>query len=411
MRLYEMAIQALGQDAAATTRLRCELLLALADAQGRAGDGLGAKSTFLRAADLARSARLPEMLARGAVGYGGRFLWAHALTDERLVPLLEDGLSALGEGDSVLRVQLLSRLAAALRHGPSPPSVASGYPRRPSRARAGSATTQRSPMRSPPRSAPCTHPTTPTGGWPRGRRSSHSWRGPETRSGCSTGHEHSFWAAWELGDPDRPAIELASMTRVTEELRQPAQLWILATAQATLALSQGPFVEAGELIERAAAMGERVLAWYAAAARKMQLFLLRREQGRLDGFVREVRDHGRRVSSPLVHRAFSLTSTPAWSAPKRRRPSSTSSRAATCRTGTSTRNGSSASACSRRPAQSLETPGPPLPSTSSSCPTARSTLSPSPSSRSAPPASRSASSRPCWAASRTRRDTSRRRCE
>jgi hypothetical protein len=25
------------------------------------------------------------------------------------------------------------------------------------------------------------------------------------------GHEHSFWAAWELGDPDRRTIELASM--------------------------------------------------------------------------------------------------------------------------------------------------------------------------------------------------------
>ena len=40
-RLYEMALEALGPDAAATARLRCELLLALADAQGRAGDEPG----------------------------------------------------------------------------------------------------------------------------------------------------------------------------------------------------------------------------------------------------------------------------------------------------------------------------------------------------------------------------------
>ena len=93
------------------------------------------------------------------------------------------------------------------------------------------------------------------------------------------------------------------MTRVAEELRQPAQLWMLAAAQATLALSQGRFAEAPELIERAAAIGERVLTWSAAAARKMQLFLLRREQGRLDGFVREVRDHAHEFPSPLVHRA------------------------------------------------------------------------------------------------------------
>ena len=36
----------------------------------------------------------------------------------------------------------------------------------------------------------------------------------------------------------------------------------------------------------------------------MQLFLLRREQGRLDDFVREVRDHADEFPSPLVHRAI-----------------------------------------------------------------------------------------------------------
>jgi DNA-binding SARP family transcriptional activator len=118
-RLYEMALEALGTDGAASTQLRCELLLALADAQGRAGDAQAAKSQSLRAADLARSAALPGLLARAAAAYGGRFLWTHELTDARLVPLLEDGLSALGEGDRVLRVRLLARLAAALRHGPS----------------------------------------------------------------------------------------------------------------------------------------------------------------------------------------------------------------------------------------------------------------------------------------------------
>ena len=75
------------------------------------------------------------------------------------------------------------------------------------------------------------------------------------------GHEESFWAAWQLGDPDRRTAELASITQVAEELRQPAQLWALAVAQATLALSQGRFAEAPELIERAAAIGGRVSGW------------------------------------------------------------------------------------------------------------------------------------------------------
>ncbi len=303
VRLYEMALEALGPDAAATAGLRCELLLALADAQGRAGDGLGAKSTYLRAADLARSAGLSEMLARGAVGYGGRFLWAHDLADERLVPLLEDGLSTLDEGDSVLRVQLLARLAAALRHGPSRErreriseeaiEIARriGDPATLAYALAAAECALHAPHNAHMRLA-------------EGEEIVSLVAGTGDRERLFDGHEHSFWAAWELGDPDRRAVELTSMSRVAEELRQPAQLWMLATAQATLAVSQGRFAEATELIERAAAIGERVLPWHAAAARKMQLFLLRSEQRRLDAFVREVGDHADEFPSPLVHRAI-----------------------------------------------------------------------------------------------------------
>ena len=303
VRLYEMALEALGSVGAATAQLRCELLLALADAQGRAGDGLAARSTFLRAADLARSAGLPEMLAEAAVGYGGRFLWAHALADEQLVPLLEDGLSAVGEADSVLRVQLLARLAAALRHGPSrerreriseeaiQTARRIGDPATLAYALAAAECALHAPHNAHTRLA-------------KGDEIVSLVAGTGDRERLFDGHEHSFWAAWELGDPDRRAVELASMTRVAEELRQPAQLWMLATAEATLAVSQGRFAEAPELIERAAAIGENVLAWHAAAARKMQLFLLRREQGRLDGLVREVRNHGDEFPSPLVHRAI-----------------------------------------------------------------------------------------------------------
>src|SRR5919108_4145703 len=97
VRLYGMALEALGPNGATTAQSRCELLLALGDAQGRAGDDPGAKSTHLRAAELARSAGLPEMLARAAAGYGGRFLWSHELTDERLRPSLVDSLSGPGQ--------------------------------------------------------------------------------------------------------------------------------------------------------------------------------------------------------------------------------------------------------------------------------------------------------------------------
>ena len=303
IRLYELAIEALGPETSATAPVRCELLLALADAHGRAGDSAAARATFLREADVARLAGLPEMLARGAAGYGGRFLWAHALTDERLVPLLEDGLSAAGSADSVLRVQLLSRLAAALRHGPSRErrerlseeaiEIARriGDPATLAYALAAAAAALHAPDNARRRLAEgeeIVSLAVETGDMER----------------LFDGHENSFWAAWELGDVERRGLELESMRRVAGELRQPAQHWMLAVDEATLALSQGLFAEAPALIERAAATGEPVLAWGAAAARRMQLFLLRREQGRLDGFEREVQDCAHEFPSPLVYGAI-----------------------------------------------------------------------------------------------------------
>jgi DNA-binding SARP family transcriptional activator/tetratricopeptide (TPR) repeat protein len=302
LRLFEMALEALGPYAAATAELRCELLLALADAQGRAGDDAGAKSTYSRTVDLARSAGLHEMLARGAAGYGGRFLWTHELMDERLVPLLEEGLSALGESDSVLRVQLLSRLAAALRHRPNrEPRERIGEEAIQTARRIGDSATLAHALAGVEAALHAPHTAQ------RRLAEGHEIVSLAARTGdrerLFDGHEHSFWAAWELGDPERRAVELASMTRVAGKLRQPAQNWALATAQATLALAQGRFAEAPELIQRAATIGERVQPWVAKAAHKLQLFLLRRELVQLDGFEREIRDHAHEFPSPLLHRA------------------------------------------------------------------------------------------------------------
>ena len=301
-RLYQMALAALEADGAAPTPLRCELLLALAEAQSRAGDAPAAKSSFLRAAELARAADLPEMLARAAAGYGGRILWTHAAADERLVPLLEDALSGLGEEHGLLRVQLLSRLAAALRHAPSRErreriseealriARRIGDPATLAYAHAATAAALVAPHNARARLA-------------EGDKIVSLAAGARDRERLFDGHDHSYWAAWEIGDPDRRAAELAAMARVANELRQPAQLWALAAAQATVALSQGRFAEAAELIERAAAVGGRALPWSAEATRRLQLFMLRREHGRLDGFEREIRDNAHQFPSPLMHGA------------------------------------------------------------------------------------------------------------
>jgi predicted ATPase len=301
VRLYGTALDALARDGTATDRARCELLVALADAQSRAGDDLAAKATYLRAAELAKAAELPEVLARAAAGYGGRFVWVRGATDAQLIPLLEDALAAIGDADTILRVQLLSRLATALCDDPSRKRREQLWEQAVQAARrlgdpatlayaldAGIAATE-GPHKVPESLAQADEVV-----------SLATRIGDRERA--FAGHEHGFWCTWQLGDRDRRAAELASLTRVAEELQQPAQLWLATATQAALALDEGRLGEAEELIERAGSVGERAQSWNANATRKLQQFVLRRERGQLEGFEQEVRDFPNAFPSPLVQR-------------------------------------------------------------------------------------------------------------
>jgi predicted ATPase len=115
-RLYRMALEALDLASVKPEDLRCEVLIALGEAETDAGDGPAARKTFLSAAELARGLDSPEQLARAALGYSGRDLWGpRAEGEPMLVPLLTEALALYPQKDSGLRVKLLARLAGVLR--------------------------------------------------------------------------------------------------------------------------------------------------------------------------------------------------------------------------------------------------------------------------------------------------------
>jgi DNA-binding winged helix-turn-helix (wHTH) protein len=87
-----------------------DLLLALGDAQLRAGDIAQTQAVFARAADLARANGETEAFVRATLGFAGSALWGNR-PDASTRGLLEEAQSLLGEGDPALRAQLLSRLA------------------------------------------------------------------------------------------------------------------------------------------------------------------------------------------------------------------------------------------------------------------------------------------------------------
>ena len=119
---YERALQALARHGAGDARQRGELLLALGEAQTRAGAFPQAQATFQHAAALARTLYArgarehgARLLARAALGFGE---WAFIMAAPPLLALLEEALALLGDEDSPLRAQVLSRLASALYYFP-----------------------------------------------------------------------------------------------------------------------------------------------------------------------------------------------------------------------------------------------------------------------------------------------------
>jgi len=119
---YTRALQGLELACPADAAHRCELLLALGGAQVPAGEAERARGTFERAAEVARTVRKPELLARAALGYGARS--DPLQLNVHLIGLLEEALRALDGCDSALRARVLARLARELGSGERGASLA-----------------------------------------------------------------------------------------------------------------------------------------------------------------------------------------------------------------------------------------------------------------------------------------------
>ncbi|MBI5946983.1 MAG: AAA family ATPase [Chloroflexi bacterium] len=104
---YQMALDAHQRNDERDEARRCEMLLALGMARVKAGDWEGSTKINLAAAEAARAAQLPEMLARACLATAQ--LWA--VPEARVIPFLEDALAAIPAGDSAYRSRILSLLA------------------------------------------------------------------------------------------------------------------------------------------------------------------------------------------------------------------------------------------------------------------------------------------------------------
>jgi DNA-binding CsgD family transcriptional regulator/tetratricopeptide (TPR) repeat protein len=92
---------------------RADVFLELGEASHRAGRALDALEAFRAAAEIGEELRDARLLARAAIGFENA-CWRPGLADQGAVELLEKAATALGDDTSVLRVGLLGGLARAL---------------------------------------------------------------------------------------------------------------------------------------------------------------------------------------------------------------------------------------------------------------------------------------------------------
>jgi DNA-binding SARP family transcriptional activator len=288
-RLYELALEVLGHAVPRAEEERCDLLLALGESQIRAGNAPVAKETFFEAADVARRLGRSRELARAAAGYGGRLVWGRAGGDDRLVPLLEEGLAALDEGDVELRVRLLARLSGALRdeHSRDRREAISREAVEVAR-QTGSPAALAYALEG--RAIAISAPDTFGDFVALGRELLEVADQIGDHERLMQGHIYQFMAHIAAGDVTAAEVELARASSIAGELRQPAQLWLVLGAQAMVAVAKGRFAEAEELIPQALVVGERAQPDAAIAHNVLERYLLADFQGRLEEVEPAVHD-------------------------------------------------------------------------------------------------------------------------
>jgi tetratricopeptide (TPR) repeat protein len=246
----------------------------------RAGETIAAKEPFQRAAEIADREGWPDLLSRAALGYGGRFAWGRASVDPGLVPLLERALSAAGDDDSPERVRLLGRLASARRDEAfREPRVRLADEALAMARRIGDLETIAYALEA---HWPAVEgPATLDGRLERANELIALGHQTNDLERVFVGHDYRHNTFTTLADRAGIDVDLAAMRELAERLRQPAQLWSVTTSRAMLALLEGRFADAQELIDDAHRLGEDRVRFNADVSHRVQLFLLRHAQGRL----------------------------------------------------------------------------------------------------------------------------------
>ena len=230
------------------------MLLALGHAHDRAGRRGRARAAFAEAAELARAARDPDLLARAALGHGGMAV-VIAAADPTAVRLLEEALAAAPAGDPATSARLLARLSVEL------------YYADPARARELSALAVERARRADDAAALAAALNAHRVAlWsPHHADERLAVAGDMVAAAEAAGDREAQLQArnWrvvdllELGRVREAAAEIDAYEALADAVALPHFRWYVPLWRGTLALLAGRWAEAGELAERALALGRQ----------------------------------------------------------------------------------------------------------------------------------------------------------
>jgi predicted ATPase/DNA-binding CsgD family transcriptional regulator len=254
------------------------VLLDLGTAHRRAGEWLDAREAFAAAAEIARALGDAEMLARSAIGFE-EACWRPRIAEQEALGLLEEAAAALGGAETSVRVMVLAELACALAdHGHHERSAATreeaiGLARRIDD-RHGLATML---MRAYWARGTSTHQEV-LDMLAEARELAEALVDVEVRAEAIAWRVPTFVA---LSDLASARTELVSLVEAAEQTRQPFMLYVAEQYGSAFALCDGRLAEAEERAERAYELSRMMAGRDASGVYGIQMFGVRREQGRL----------------------------------------------------------------------------------------------------------------------------------
>ena len=308
VRHYRHVLALLEQEPPSDGEEQTEVLLALGDAQWRAGEMAAARETFRRAAGTAWTMmveagveRAAPLLARAALGFGSGLSGVRAgKVDELVVALLEEALAKLPATDSPLRARLLARLGEEFYYSDR-------------RRRCGELTERAVAMARRVGDPAALTYTLNARLFAAGDPDNLVERLAiaEEIIELAVLHEDKEMAAqarvWHLNDlleaGNIPAadLQIEAAAELADELRQPRLKWQTQLPRGMRALFAGRLDEAEQLIQAALRIGERAQAPNALQFYGVQMFALRWLQGRLG-----------EVADATQGFADTLAAVPAW---------------------------------------------------------------------------------------------------